>query len=95
VSTEKRKPLGRAIEEFAFATKEALPVPPEPEAASLAPIPTATLITETPPTPEAALPVLTPPQPFALAAGPVPAPSKENSLTHRLQAPDSRSDGQV
>jgi len=42
-----------------------------------------------------ALPALTAPEPFALAAEPVPAPSKESSLTHRLQTPDSRSDGQV
>jgi hypothetical protein len=34
------------------------------------------------------LPVLTPAQPEASAAEPVPAPSKENSLTHRLQARD-------
>jgi hypothetical protein len=94
VSTQKCKPPGTAIKKFAFATKEALPVPPEPEAASLAPTPTATLITETPPIPEVALPALTAPGPFALAAEPVPAPSKESRLTHRLQAPDSRSDGQ-
>jgi len=83
------------MEEFVFDTKEALPVPPEPEAASLAPTPTATLITEKPPIPEDALPVLTPAQPESSAAEPVPAPSKENSLTHRLQARDSRSDSQV
>jgi chromosome partitioning protein len=40
------------------------------------------------PTPEAALPVLTPSQPEASASEPVPAPSKESSLTYRLQAPD-------
>jgi hypothetical protein len=45
MSTEKRKQLSSAIKKFAFATKEALPVPPEPEAASLAPTPTASLIT--------------------------------------------------
>jgi hypothetical protein len=27
MSTEKRKPLGRAIEEFVFGTREALPAP--------------------------------------------------------------------
>jgi hypothetical protein len=57
MSTEKRKQLGSAIEEFVFGTKEALPVPTATELASPAPIPTALLITETPPTPEVALPV--------------------------------------
>jgi hypothetical protein len=41
------------------------------------------------------LPVLTPPGPRASAAEPALPPSKESSLTHRLQAPDSRSNGQV
>jgi len=95
VSTQKRKQLVSAIEKFAFATKEALPVPPEPEAASLAPTPAATLITEKPPTPFAALSALTAPGPFASAAEIVPAPSKESSLIHRLQAHDSRGDSQV
>ncbi|MEG4407185.1 hypothetical protein [Microcoleus sp. MON2_D5] len=54
------------------------------EAASPAPTSTASL------TPEAALPALTltPLQPEASASEPVLAPSKESSLTHRLQAPD-------
>lgn len=34
------------------------------------------------------MPIATPPQPEASAPEPVPAPSKESSLTHRLQAPD-------
>ena len=94
MSTQKCKPPGTAIKKLVFGTQEALPVPRATELASPAPTPAATLIMQTLPTPEAALPVLTPPQPFAPAAEPVPAPSKENSLTHRLQARDSRSNGQ-
>ena len=40
MSTKKRKPLASAIEEFVFATKEALPAPTATELASLAPTPT-------------------------------------------------------
>jgi hypothetical protein len=40
MSTKKRKPLASAIEEFVFATKEALPAPTATELASLAPPPT-------------------------------------------------------
>jgi hypothetical protein len=65
------------------------------EVVSLGTTPTALLIGETPPTPFALLPALTAPQPFAPAAELVPAPSKESSLTPQLQAPDSRSNGQV
>ena len=50
MSAKKRKPLGSAIEEVVFGTKEALPVPTATELASLAPTPTASL------TPESALP---------------------------------------
>jgi len=57
-------------------------------ARSSAPTPTPSQTAETPPTPEAALPIATPPQPEASAPEPVPAPSKESSLTHRLQAPN-------
>jgi len=88
MSAKKRKPLGSAMEEFVFGSQEAALPPPAPQAASPAPTPAASLIRETSPTSEAALPVLTPPQPFASAAEPVPAPSKESSLTQRLQAPD-------
>lgn len=78
MTAKKRKPLGSAMEEFVFGTQEA--------ASTSAP--TGSLKPETPPTPEAALPALTPPQPEASAPEPVPAPSKESSLTHRLQVPD-------
>jgi len=88
MSTKKRKPLGSAMEEFVFGSQEAAAPPTAPEAASPAPTPTASLKPETPPTPEAALPVLTPSQPEGSAPEPVLAPSKESSLTHRLQAPD-------
>ena len=91
MSTKKRTPLGRAMEEFVFGTKEAALLPTAPEVVSPAPTPTPSQTAETPPTPptpEAALPIATPPQPEASAPEPVPAPSKESSLTHRLQAPD-------
>ncbi|HSF76561.1 MAG TPA: hypothetical protein VLA84_22390 [Microcoleus sp.] len=81
--TKKRKPLGSAMEEFVFGTQEAAS-PPAPELVSPAPTSTASL------TPEAALPALTltPLLPEASASESVLAPSKESSLTHRLQAPD-------
>jgi hypothetical protein len=88
MSTKKRKPLGSAMEEFVFGSQEVASPPTAPEAASPAPTPTASLKPETLPTPEAALPVLTPSQPEASASEPVPAPSKESSLTYRLQAPN-------
>jgi len=78
MSTKKRKPLGSPMEEFVFGTKEkeaALP-PTAPDAASPAPTPTASLITETPPTPESALSAPTTPESKASPAEPVPAPSK-------------------
>jgi hypothetical protein len=52
------------MEEFVFGTKGSLPAPTATQRVSLAPIPTASLITETaptPPMPEAALPTETPP----------------------------------
>ena len=91
MSTKKRTPLGSAMEVFVFSTKEAALLPTAPEVVSPAPTPTPSQTAETPPTPptpEAALPIATPPQPEASALEPVPAPSKESSLTHRLQAPD-------
>ncbi|MEG4286299.1 hypothetical protein QUB68_24525 [Microcoleus sp. A006_D1] len=71
--------------------KEAAPALPEPEVVSPAPTPTASSIGETPPTPEASAASAAPAAPEASAASaaePVPVPSKESSLTHRLQAPD-------
>jgi len=91
MNTKKRTPLSSAMEEFVFGTKEAALLPTAPEIVSPAPTPTPSQTAETPPTPptpEAALPIATPPQPEASAPEPVPAPSKESSLTHRLQAPD-------
>lgn len=91
MSTKKRKPLGSAMEEFVFGTKEAVPAPTATELVSPAPIPTASLITETPPTPPtpfALLPTETPPPPKASAPHPVPTQSKEPSLMSKLQAPD-------
>ena len=98
MSTKKRKPLGSAMEEFVFGTKEAVaaPTPPE-EVVSPAPTPTASLTpfallpASTPPTPptlEAALPTATPPQPEVSLPDPVPIQSKEPSLISKLQAPD-------
>jgi len=82
MSTKKRKPLGSAMEEFVFGTKEAASPPTPPELVSPAPTPTASL------TPEAAFPVATPPQPEASTPEPVPIQSKEPSLMSKLQAPD-------
>jgi hypothetical protein len=95
MSTKKRKPLGCAIEEFVFGTREAALPPAVPDAEAPVPTPTASLIRETPPTPLAARPALTPPRAETPAAEPVPVPSQESSLTHRFQAPDPRSNGQV
>jgi hypothetical protein len=41
------------------------------------------------------LPTAKPPQPFASTPEPVPIQSKMPSLMSKLQAPDSRSDGQI
>jgi hypothetical protein len=81
MSTKKRKPLGNAMEEFVFGTKEAAS-PPTPDVVSPVPTPTASL------TSEIALPVATPPQPEVLAPEPVHIQSKEPSLMSKLQAPD-------
>lgn len=91
MSTKKRKPLGSAMEEFVFGTKEAAS-PTPPELVSPAPTPTASLTPEaalpaTKPM-EAALPVATPPQSVVSAPEPVPIQSKEPSLMSKLQAPD-------
>jgi len=98
MSTKKRKPLGSAMEEFVFGTKEAVPAPTPPEeVVSPAPTPTASLTpfallpASTPPTPptlETALPTATPPQPEVSVLDPVPIQSKEPSLMSKLQAPD-------
>jgi hypothetical protein len=88
MSTKKRKPLGSAMEEFVFGTKEA--ASPTPQIVLPAATPTASLASETalPATPpEAALPVATPPQPEVLAPA-VSVQSKEPSLMSKLQAPD-------
>ena len=82
MSTKKRKPLGNAMEEFVFGTKEAASPPTAPELVLPAPTPAASL------TPEAALPVATPPQPAVSAPEPVSIQSKEPSLMSKLQAPD-------
>jgi hypothetical protein len=95
MSTKKRKPLGSAMEEFVFGTKEAVPAPTPPEeVVSPAPTPTASLTpfallpASTPPTLEAAVPTATPPQPEVSVLDPVPIQSKEPSLMSKLQAPD-------
>jgi hypothetical protein len=90
MSTKKRKPLGSAMEEFVFGTKEAAS-PPTPEIVSLVATPTASLAPETalPATPPfASLPVATPPKPQVSALETVSIQSKEPSLISKLQAPD-------
>jgi hypothetical protein len=81
MSTKKRKPLGNAMEEFVFGTKETAS-PPTPDFVSPAPTPTASL------TPEAALPIAKPPLPTVSAPDPVPIQLKEPSLMSKLQAPN-------
>ncbi|MEG3960571.1 hypothetical protein [Microcoleus sp. herbarium2] len=90
MSIKKHKPLGSAMEEFVFGIKEPVPAPTATELVSPAPIPTASLITETPPTPPtpfALLPTETPPGPKASAPHLVTTQSKEPSLMSKLQAP--------
>ncbi|MEG3884813.1 hypothetical protein QT971_11435 [Microcoleus sp. herbarium19] len=96
MSTKKRKPLGSAMEEFVFGTKEAAP-PPTPDVVSPAPTPTASVTPEevlpasiplTTPPPFVALPVATPPKPAVSAPEPVSIQSKEPSLMSKLQAPN-------
>ena len=88
MSTKKRKPLGSAMEEFVFGTKEAAPLTPD----VVSPAPQASKEAEIPPTPikaEAALlPVAKPSQPEASAPEPVRIQSKEPSLMSKLQAPN-------
>jgi hypothetical protein len=94
MSTKKRKPLGNAIEEFVFGTKEKEAASlPTPDVVSPAPKPTVSLTPEaalpaTPPQPEAVLLTATPPQPAVSAPEPVSIQSKELSLMSKLQAPD-------
>jgi hypothetical protein len=92
MNTKKREPLGSAMEEFVFGTKEKEAASlPTPDVVLPAPTRTASLTPEaalpaTPP--EIALPVATQPQPEALAPETVPIQSKEPSLRSKLQAPD-------
>jgi len=98
MNTKKRKPLGSAMEEFVFGTKEKEAASlPTPDVVSSAPTPTASLTPETvlpastvptPITPETVLPIAKPPQPEASAPEPVRIQSKEPSLMSKLQAPD-------
>ena len=85
MTTKKRKPLDSVLEEFVFGTKEAALLPTAPEVASPAPTPTAS---QTPETVEVALPAPTQQSPEASALEFIAVQLKENSLTHRLQAPD-------
>ena len=90
MSTKKRKPLGSAMEEFVFGTKEkeAAP-PPTPDVVSPAPPASqAAEIPQTPITPEATLPVAKPPQVEASTSEPVRIQSKGPSLMSKLQVPD-------
>jgi len=92
MDTKKRKPLGSAMEEFVFGTKEKEAASlPTPDVVSSAPTPTASLTPEaalpaTPP--EIVLPVATQPQPEALAPETVPIQSKEPSLMSKRKATD-------
>ena len=90
MSTKKRKPLGSAMEEFVFGTKEREAAPP-PTPDVVLPAPQASQEAEIPPTPItpfALLPITTPPQPEASTPEPVPIQSKMPSLMSKLQAPD-------
>ena len=90
MSTKKRKPLGSAMEEFVFGTKEKEAAPP-PTPDVVSPAPQASQEAEIPPTPItpfALLPTAKPPQPFASTPEPVPIQSKMPSLMSKLQAPD-------
>lgn len=84
MSVKKRKPLGSAMEEFVFGAQEATPAPVPLEVTPL----TAPTASQTPETVEAALSTPTTPKSESPAAEPIPVQLKENSLTHRLQAPD-------
>ena len=87
MSTKKRKPLGSAMEEFVFCTKEAAP-PPTPDVVSSASQASQEAeIPPTPLTPSVLLPVAKAPKPEAPAPESV-RQSKEFSLMSKLQAPD-------
>ncbi|MDP8936043.1 MAG: hypothetical protein M3N42_18395 [Cyanobacteriota bacterium] len=90
MNTKKRKPLGSAIEEFVFGTKEALSAPtPAFVVSPSAPAEFQTAETSpTPSTPFALLPVATPSPPEVSAAEPVPIQSKEPTLMSKQQAPN-------
>jgi len=79
MSIKKRKPLGSAMEEFVFGTKEAA-LPPTLDVVSPAPTPAASLTPETAPA--------APPQPPVSAPESVSIQSKEPSLMSKLQVPD-------
>ncbi len=98
MSTKKRKPLGSAMEEFVFGTKEkeaASPAPPfvvspaSTPTASLTPfafLPASIPLTTLPPF--VLLPTSTPPGPRVSEPDPVPIQSKEPILMSKLQVPD-------
>jgi hypothetical protein len=94
MNTKKRKPLGKAMEEFVFGTKEKeAALLPALDVVSPAPTPTVSLTPEaalpaTPQQPEAALLTATPPQSAVSAPESVFIQSKESSLMSKLQAPD-------
>jgi hypothetical protein len=90
MSTKKRKPLGSAMEEFVFGTKEKEAAPP-PTPDIVSPAAQASQEAEIPPTPItpfALLPTAKPPQPEASAPEPVRIQSKGPSVMSKLQAPD-------
>jgi len=89
MSTKKRKPLGSAMEEFVFGTKEKEPAPPPtPDVVSSASQASQEAeIPPTPLTPSVLLPVAKAPKPEAPAPESV-RQSKEFSLMSKLQAPD-------
>ena len=89
MSIKKRKPLGSAMEEFVFGTKEAPSPPTPPDVVSPAlQASKAAEILPTPITPFPLLPTAKPPQPFASTPAPVPIQSKMPSLMSKLQEPD-------
>ena len=83
MNTKKRKPLGSAIEEFVFGTKEALPTATSPQAA----LPASILLTTPPPFALLPMPTAKPPQPEASAPEPVFIQSREPSLMSKLRVP--------
>jgi hypothetical protein len=90
MSTKKRKPLGSAMEEFVFGTKEKEAAPPPAPGVVSSPAQQASQEAEIPPTPlipSVLLPTTKPPKPEASAPESV-RQSKEPSLMSKLQAPD-------